>query len=92
MTGAGLVPAEPAGERPWARVTENRTTTKIETGRLEAVISKKNHNQRMIGVEKRTICRSRELGSTDQLARNRVGEPLTFARVWCWRGRWARDL
>lgn len=52
LAGAGTLPAEPAGQAPWARVTEDDATIKIETGQLEAVIPKKNPKQWMTGIEK----------------------------------------
>ena len=52
IAGAGPVLAEPAGDTPWARVTENDTAIKIETDKLEAVIPKKNPKHWMTGIEK----------------------------------------
>ena len=51
---AGAVPvlAAPAGETPWARVTEDGRTIKIETDKLEAVIPKKDPKHWMTGIEK----------------------------------------
>jgi hypothetical protein len=52
MAGAGPVLAEPAGDTPWARVTESDTAIKIETDKLEAVVPKKNPKHWMTGIEK----------------------------------------
>jgi hypothetical protein len=52
MAGALPVLAEPAGDTPWVRVTESDTAIKIETGKLEAVIPKKNPKHWMTGIEK----------------------------------------
>jgi hypothetical protein len=52
MAGAEQVPAGPAGDAPWARVTESDTAIKIETDKLEAVIPKKNPKHWMTGIEK----------------------------------------
>jgi len=52
IAGALPVLAEPAGDTPWARVTETDTTIKIETDKLEAVIPKKNPKHWMTGIEK----------------------------------------
>jgi hypothetical protein len=52
MAGAGPVPAAPAGDTPWARVTEDDRTIKIETDKLEAVIPKKDPKHWMTGIEK----------------------------------------
>ncbi|HUT93966.1 MAG TPA: hypothetical protein VMY37_31170 [Thermoguttaceae bacterium] len=51
---AGAVPvlAVPAGEAPWARVTEDDRAIKIETDNLEAVIPKKDPEHWMTGIEK----------------------------------------
>src|SRR5262249_3899138 len=48
----GPFSAEPAGNKSWARVTEDERAIKIETDRLEAVIPKKNPKQWMTGIEK----------------------------------------
>ena len=52
LAGAGTLLAEPAGKAPWARITEDDNSIKIETGKLEAVIPKKNPKQWMTGIEK----------------------------------------
>ena len=52
MASVGSVLAEPAGDVPWAHVTEADTTIKIETDKLEAVIPKKNPKHWMTGIEK----------------------------------------
>jgi len=52
MASAGSVAAEPPGDRPWGRVTEDDRAIKIETDKLEAVIPKKNPKQWMTGIEK----------------------------------------
>jgi len=52
IAGFGPVLAAPAGETPWARVTEDDTRIKIETDKLEAVIPKKNPKHWMTGIEK----------------------------------------
>ena len=52
LAGAGTLLAEPAGKAPWARITEDDITIKIETNQLEAVIPKKNPKQWMTGIEK----------------------------------------
>lgn len=54
MTIAGAVPAaaEPPGDTPWARVTEDDSRIKIETDKLEAVIPKKHPKHWMTGIEK----------------------------------------
>ena len=52
IAGAGPVLAEPAGDAPWARVTESDTTIKIQTDKLEAAIPKKNPKHWMTGIEK----------------------------------------
>ena len=51
---AGAVPvlAAPAGDAPWARVTEDDGTIKIETDKLEAVVPKKDPKHWMTGIEK----------------------------------------
>ena len=51
---ASAVPvlAEPAGDTPWARVTEDDRAIKIETDKLEAVIPKKDPKHWMTGIEK----------------------------------------
>jgi len=41
----GPFSAEQAGNKPWARVTEDERAIKIETDKLEAVIPKKNPKQ-----------------------------------------------
>jgi len=43
------------GDTPWARVTENDKTIKIETDKLEAVIPKKDPKQWMTGIEKESF-------------------------------------
>ena len=52
IAGAGPVPAEPFGDEPWARVTEDDRAIKIETDKLEAVIPKNNPKRWMTGIEK----------------------------------------
>ena len=52
LASAGPVLAEPPGNKPWARVTEDDRAIKIETDKLEAVIPKKNPKQWMTGIEK----------------------------------------
>jgi len=52
IASAGPVPAQPAGDTPWARVTEDDRAIKIETDKLEAVIPKKNPKHWMTGIEK----------------------------------------
>src|SRR6267142_4150388 len=52
MAGAGPVLAQPAKDAEWARVIEDDRAIKIETDKLEAVISKKNPKQWMTGIEK----------------------------------------
>jgi hypothetical protein len=52
MESVGPFPAELAGDKPWARVTEDDRAIKIETDKLEAVIPKKNPRHRMTGIEK----------------------------------------
>ncbi len=52
VAGAVPVPAEPAGDAPWARVTQDERTIKIETDKLEAVIPKKDPKHWMTGIEK----------------------------------------
>ncbi len=51
---ANAVPvlAAPASDTPWARVTEDDRTIKIETDKLEAVIPKKDAKHWMTGIEK----------------------------------------
>ena len=49
---AGPVLAEPAGNTPWARVSEDDRAIKIETDKLEAVIPKKDPKAWMTGIEK----------------------------------------
>jgi len=49
---AGPVLAEPAGNTPWARVSEDDRAIKIETDKLEAVIPKKDPKSWMTGIEK----------------------------------------
>jgi hypothetical protein len=43
---------DPAGDSPWARVTEDEDRIQIETDELEAVIPKKNPKHWMTGIEK----------------------------------------
>jgi hypothetical protein len=50
--GVGPIPAQPAKEADWARVTEDENRLKIETDKLEAVIPKQNPKQWMTGIEK----------------------------------------
>ncbi len=52
ITAAVPVLAEPPGDEPWARVTEDDRAIKIETNELEAVIPKKDPQQWMTGIEK----------------------------------------
>ena len=52
LASAGTLLAGPAGTGPWARITEDDDTIKIETGQLEAVIPKKNPKQWMTGIAK----------------------------------------
>jgi len=52
MAIAVPVLAEPAGDTPWARVTEDDRAIKIETDKLEAVIPKKDPKHWMTGIEK----------------------------------------
>ncbi len=52
IAGAAPVLAEPAGDTPWARLSEDDTRIKIETDKLEAVIPKKEPNHWMTGIEK----------------------------------------
>src|SRR5438094_4784826 len=52
MACSGSVPAQPAKETEWARVTEDDRAIKIDTDKLEAVIPKKNPKQWMTGIEK----------------------------------------
>src|SRR5437879_4301144 len=52
MVRAGSLPAQPAKEADWARVTEDDRAIKIETDKLEAVVPKKKPRQWMTGVEK----------------------------------------
>jgi hypothetical protein len=49
---AAPLPADPASDAPWARVTEDDTRIKIETDKLEAVIPKKDPKHWMTGIEK----------------------------------------
>jgi len=44
--------AEPPGEKPWARVSEDDRAVTIETDQLEAVIPKKSPKHWMTGIEK----------------------------------------
>src|SRR3989304_4496339 len=52
LAAAAPALAEPAGDTPWARITETDDIIKVETDKLEAVIPKKNPKQWMTGVEK----------------------------------------
>src|SRR5260370_22190953 len=52
IASAGLFRAEPHGDRPWARITEDDRAIKIETDKLEAVIPKKNPKHWMTGIER----------------------------------------
>ena len=52
VVSAVAVQAEPAGDTPWARVTEDDRAIKIETDKLEAVIPKKDPKHWMTGIEK----------------------------------------
>jgi hypothetical protein len=52
MGSVGPFSAELAGDKPWARVTEDDRAIKIETDKLEAVIPKKNPKHWMTGIEK----------------------------------------
>jgi hypothetical protein len=52
MSTAGSVPAEPAQDNEWARVTEDDSAIKLETDKLEAVVPKKNPKHWMTGIEK----------------------------------------
>jgi hypothetical protein len=52
---AGAATAQAANDADWARVTEDDHGIKIETGRLEAVIPKKNPKQWMTGIEKQSF-------------------------------------
>src|ERR1700719_3389595 len=52
ITNVGPFSAEPAGDRSWARVTEDERAIKIETDKIEAVIPKNNPKQWMTGIEK----------------------------------------
>src|SRR3954463_12302556 len=49
---AAPVVAQPAKDADWVRVTEDEKSIKIDTDKLEAVISKKNPRQWMTGIEK----------------------------------------
>src|SRR6516225_8348334 len=49
MGSVGPFSAELAGDKPWARVTEDDRAIKIETDKLEAVIPKKNPKHWMTG-------------------------------------------
>jgi hypothetical protein len=48
----GPVTADTPADKPWARVTEDDRAIKIETDKIEAVITKKNPKQWMTGIEK----------------------------------------
>src|SRR6059058_3415696 len=52
VAGAGPARAEPPGDKPYARATEDDRAVKVETDKLEAVIPKKNPKQWMTGIEK----------------------------------------
>lgn len=52
LPGGGVLPAQPAKDNSWARVTENDRAITIETEQLEAVIPKKNPKHWMTGIEK----------------------------------------
>src|SRR5690349_19428181 len=52
LAGAASVLAQTGKDADWARVTEDDRAIKIETGKLEAVIPKKNPKQWMTGIEK----------------------------------------
>jgi hypothetical protein len=52
IPGARSALADQGAVSPWARVTENETTIKIETDKLEAVIPKKDPKHWMTGIEK----------------------------------------
>src|SRR5262245_27960321 len=52
IAGIGWVPAQPAKDAEWARVTEEDRAIKVETDKLEAVIPKKDPKQWMTGIEK----------------------------------------
>jgi hypothetical protein len=55
ITIVGPVLAEPPGDKPWVRVTEDDRAIKIETDKLEAVIAKKNPKRWMTGIEKQSF-------------------------------------
>src|SRR5690349_20061922 len=55
LSGAGSALAQTAKEAPWARVTEDDRAIKIETDKLEAVITKKDPKQWMTGIEKHSF-------------------------------------
>jgi len=52
IASAAAVAAGPPDDKPWARVTEDERTIKIETDQLEAVIPKKEPKHWMTGIEK----------------------------------------
>ena len=52
IADAAPIPAEPAGETSWARVTEDDAAIKIETDAIETVLPKKNPKCWMTGIEK----------------------------------------
>ena len=55
MTGVAPALAQTEKDAEWARVIEDDRAIKIETDKLEAVISKKNPKQWMTGIEKGTF-------------------------------------
>src|SRR5574340_49348 len=52
ITRAGAIPAEPASDASWGRVTQDERAIKIETDRIEAVVPKKDPKHWMTGIEK----------------------------------------
>src|SRR5512136_1426451 len=52
VLGSAAVAAEPSDDKPWARVTEDERTIKIETDQLEAAVPKKDPKHWMTGIEK----------------------------------------
>ena len=52
MASAASVPAQPAKDTRWARVSEDDRAIKIETDKLEAVIPKRNPKQWMTAYRK----------------------------------------
>lgn len=52
LVGPASSPGDPASDKSWGRVTEDDLAIKVETDKLEAVISKKNPKQWMTGISK----------------------------------------